>query len=240
MTDALPGVPEEERTRNDYIQVRPALVRRLGGANEALVWTRVDWRVSAHIPPHVDDDGVAWWPATRYQLAEETGLSPDQAKRAAQSLVQAGFLAATEHRLGGNYDRTKSYRPIIRPQEGADSPTENGRIRPQEWTDSPNVLFSQTVKKTLRAISLREPAASEDQINLIRDLCIHSGELVPPDDQLRQLTKAEAAGVIDDLYAAVDRHSGYVGPEEGEPEYEQLSETGKRWADAQMVPQDVV
>lgn len=144
------GVPVAETTAPDFIMVRAALVRRLGGANEALVWTRIDYRVNAKTPPYVDLTGTAWWPATRDDLADETGLSPDQAKRAVQSLVDAGFIEATEHRLGGNYDRTKSYRTVVigRPLDWAESPNESGRNRPMDWAESPNVPLSQTYRNT--------------------------------------------------------------------------------------------
>lgn len=153
--DEIAGVPIDEATASDFMMVRAALVKRLGGANEALVWTRIDYRVQAKTPPFVDDEGVAWWPATREDLAEETGLSPDQSKRAVQSLVERGFVVATEHRLGGNYDRTKSYRTVVlgRPVDRAESPNESGRNRPQDRAESPNVPISQTYRKTVEKTS---------------------------------------------------------------------------------------
>lgn len=143
------GVPASEATSSDFIMVRAALVRRLGGANEALVWTRIDYKVTGKNPPHVDVLGVAWWPASRDELADETGLSPDQAKRAVTSLLAGGFIEQTEHRIGGNYDRTKSYRTVV---IGRDDPPlgeiaqSTGRNRQQERADSPNVPISQTVE----------------------------------------------------------------------------------------------
>ncbi|MGX5770802.1 hypothetical protein ACWKWN_08630 [Microbacterium trichothecenolyticum] len=155
MSDEITGVPIDEATAADFMMVRAALVKRLGGANEALVWTRIDYRVRAKTPPYVDDDGTSWWPATREDLADETGLSPDQSKRAVQSLIEHGFVIATEHRLGGNYDRTKSYRTVVsdRPLDWADSPNETGRNRPQDRADSPNVPISQTYRKTVEKTS---------------------------------------------------------------------------------------
>jgi hypothetical protein len=146
------GVPVEEATASDFMMVRAALVKRLGGANEALVWTRIDYRVSAKTPPLVDGDGVAWWPASRDELADETGLSADQAKRAVQSLLTAGFVISTEHRQGGNYDRTKSYRTVVigRDSSLGESAQSTGRERPQERAESPTGLggFAQSSSLT--------------------------------------------------------------------------------------------
>lgn len=159
------GVPVVEATASDFMMVRAALVQRLGGANEALVWTRIDYRVQAKTPPHVDEDGIAWWPATQDDLAEETGLSPDQAKRAIASLLTGGYIAKEQHHLGGNYDRTNSYRTVVhgRPIDQADSPNESGRNRPMEQAESPNVPLSQTYRKK------REGGAPRDRGSRIPD-----------------------------------------------------------------------
>lgn len=159
----MAGVPIEEVTAKDFIMVRAALVRRLGGANEALVFARIHYR-TADKPPHVDPvTNEAWWPVSRETLAEETGLSPDQVKRALLKLIQTGAIDWAEHRLGGNYDRTKSYRPILVPDERAESPNEgspSGGIAQSEraespnvdWANSPNVPLFQT-EETLSSSS---------------------------------------------------------------------------------------
>lgn len=112
-TPSTAGVPLSEVTQSDFMMVRAALVRRLGGANEALVWTRIHYRCDIGHDTITDDAGVEWWAASREQLADETGLSPDQAYRAVLALRAGGFIDVTEHRIGGNYDRTKSYRTVV-------------------------------------------------------------------------------------------------------------------------------
>lgn len=132
------GVPIEEATAKDFMQVRAALVRRLGGANEALVWTRIDWRADSAKVAHQTQDGTHWWAATHGEIADETGLSAEQVRRAIEKLVVRGFLREDAHH---GFDRRKSYAPIY--AHLADSP--NGEIarskrrnRQMELADSPD------------------------------------------------------------------------------------------------------
>lgn len=230
MTEQEPrGVPLAESTAADFMMVRAALVRRLGGANEALVWTRIDFRLQAKTPPHVDADGVAWWPATREELAEETGLSPDQAKRAVQSLIDRGFIEATEHRLGGNYDRTKSYRTLVqeRPLDWANSPNESGRNRPMDRAESPNVPTPKTYTNTEEETPLPpngiidifgtdELSAAEATVDAMLDLI----DVEPTTDELfdefwqvwpRKEAKKTARRAFDKALAAAREHLRNAG-----------------------------
>ena len=109
----MTGVPVEEATAHDFMQVRAALVARVGGANEALVWTRINYRCADKAYAHLDEQGVAWWPASSEQVGDDTGLSSYQAKRALAKLEEDGYIVSTEHRRGGNYDRTKSWRTVL-------------------------------------------------------------------------------------------------------------------------------
>ena len=109
----MAGVPKDEITAHDFVMVRAALVQRLGSANNALVWTRIHFRCADGAHRHVDGDGVAWWRASNEQIGEEVGLTPDQVYKATTALRRAGFVESTEHRLGGNYDRTQSWRALV-------------------------------------------------------------------------------------------------------------------------------
>lgn len=151
----MAGVPEEKITAHDFVMVRAALVKHLEGANEALVWSRVHYRCADPAYAFQDAEGVAWWPASNETIGTEVGLSADQVKRATTKLEQGGFLVSTEHRRGGNYDRTKSWRAIVegRRLDSAESPNGagdiadmSGRNRLQEQAISPNVPISQTQK----------------------------------------------------------------------------------------------
>ena len=152
----MAGVPKDEITAHDFVMVRAALVQRLGGANEALVWTRIHFRCADGAHRHLDGDEVAWWPASSSQISAEVGLSEDQVDRALRALRTGGFVESTEHRLGGNYDRTKSWRPVVQESRGVDSAeSRNGargiadrtpRNRGQEPAIPRDVPSSQTQK----------------------------------------------------------------------------------------------
>jgi hypothetical protein len=138
------GVPRDEATAKDFMQVRAALVKRLGGANEALVWTRIDWRADSARVAHRTEDGTHWWAATHPEIASETGLSSDQVRRAIEKLVARGFLREDAHH---GFDRRKSYAPIY--SHPADSPDgadagSKGRDRQIEAADSPDVPLIET------------------------------------------------------------------------------------------------
>jgi len=118
--EAAAGVPVNEATAKDFIMVRAALVRRLGGANEALVWSRIEYRASSAKHAHETPDGSLWWAASRAAIAEDVGLTSDQVRRAIETLVQGGFLRAERHH---GADRTMSYSPVF--AHGADLPDGN-------------------------------------------------------------------------------------------------------------------
>jgi hypothetical protein len=150
------GVPADEVTANDFVQVRAKLVRRLGGANEALVWTRVHYRCHDGAHRHVDGDGMAWWPASNEQIGEEVGLSADQVRRALAALMKGGFVVSEEHRLQGNYDRTRSWRTVVEsrqveaansPDGGGDIAERTGRNRRQDPANSPDVPSLKTLEE---------------------------------------------------------------------------------------------
>lgn len=107
------GVPIDEVNAEDFITVRAALVRRLGGANEALVWERVRYRTSRDSPVAYDRDERRWWATSPEGVGEEVGLSGPQARRALESLASDGFLTRAQHALVSNYDRRYSYSPNI-------------------------------------------------------------------------------------------------------------------------------
>lgn len=142
----MSGVPSHLVVGNDFMLVRSGLVSELkGDAIAALVWTRIHWRCDAEsASTHLDSQGTRWWPVSREQLAEETGLDPNQVRRAIERLLAGGYIEATEHRLGGNYDRTKSYRPVVdgvgheRHPEGAQVPNESGGGAHTQMAQVPN------------------------------------------------------------------------------------------------------
>lgn len=214
----MTGVPMEEVTAHDFMQVRAALVARLGGANEALVWTRIHYRCSDDVRAYVDSDGVAWWPASSAAISAEVGLSDDQVDRALKSLRAAGFLDATEHRLGGNYDRTKSWRPVVLDPRGVDSAnSRNGvrdsadrtpRNRGQDSADSRNVPTTETENYSSNASGSDDSKGakewSEDVVKLcelLRDLVVANGNRKPSITQA-WLTEADRLYRLDRVSVA--------------------------------------
>lgn len=121
------GVPIEEATAKDFMMVRAALVRRLGGADAALVWARIYYRSDSDSRVAHDADGTLWWRASHALLAAETGLTEKQARVAIEQLVERGFVERAQH--GG---RVYSYRPVTYLPNRADTPSaQEGRsIRP--------------------------------------------------------------------------------------------------------------
>lgn len=127
----MSGVPADEITAKDFIMVRAALVRRLGGANEALVWARVHYRCDEDSRVAHDTTTGRWWAASYELVGAEVGLSAKQARNALEKLVDDGYLEREQHALRNNYDRVYSYRPVVKPgmtdlPSGADGSDQTG------------------------------------------------------------------------------------------------------------------
>lgn len=108
------GVPQEALTPEDFVQVRAALVRVVGGANEAIVWERLRFRSTPASRDSYEWQGVRWWAGSYPTLADETGLTSKQVRSAVDRLVQGGFLLTARHARSGVFDQTTSYAVVIR------------------------------------------------------------------------------------------------------------------------------
>lgn len=127
----MSGVPFSEVTAKDFIMVRAALVKRLGGANEALVWSRVYYRCDEDSRVAHDTDSGRWWAASYELVGSEVGLTSKQARNALERLVDDGFLIREQHALRNNYDRVYSYQAVVIPgsahvPSGADGTAQEG------------------------------------------------------------------------------------------------------------------
>lgn len=145
-------------TATDFIGVRASLIRALGGdAGRAIVVSRIYWRTSTLWKDSHEDSGSVWWRTTYAVLAEETGLSADQVRRAVKWLVEQGHVETHEFRFNGITDRTLSFRVITSMAESpdgvAESPVDVADSPPQSMADSPSLL---SLKKVRRS----EPASS--------------------------------------------------------------------------------
>lgn len=107
------GVPAALVTDSDYVQVRLALMRHLGGPVEATVFSRIEFRTREENRHSVERDGRRWWTVTLAELAAEMGLSEKQIRRTLDALVRNGFLLREHLRETGPYDRRYAYSPVI-------------------------------------------------------------------------------------------------------------------------------
>lgn len=145
------GVPKSEVTARDHIQVRAALVKRLGGANEAVVFGRIYYRADPESRSAEEHAGEWWWVATYPQIEQQTGLSYKKVRLAIAALVDLG--AIEQQPAGGKSYR---YRPIIaeesRLPSGADSGAEDSapegtKIRPRGQKDVPSGAVTPLIDK---------------------------------------------------------------------------------------------
>lgn len=141
----------------EFISVTPEMVRRLGSANAALVWSRIQFVCQVQGEGRVEDESGRWWRVSVGMLAEETGLSVKMVRTALSGLENGGHVELKKHRVLGGSDQTVSYRatlsPAISPEGQMDLPSPaNGRssICPQGQMHLPsgaNLSFIEEVKE---------------------------------------------------------------------------------------------
>lgn len=93
------------------------------------------------------------------------------------------------------------------------------------------------------AFEFADLGITEAQWWLLSDLYIHiTGK--PATQETKHtwgsLTSDSARDLIGRFYANVGRDDDYTGPEHGTPAYEALTDRGKEWADAAMVPDNIL
>ncbi|GAC1358836.1 MAG: hypothetical protein NVSMB4_18050 [Acidimicrobiales bacterium] len=98
------GTTDALRVPDDIIIVTPALTRFLGGATNAIVWSLIN---------HRSAEAGGWHRATMDDLSDSTGLTRSAVRTALAHLVGGGFLECAAHHVGGFYDQTRSYRPVV-------------------------------------------------------------------------------------------------------------------------------
>lgn len=112
------------RSRDSYAQVNWEMVKEVGGdITLAVVFDWIAWKADAAYDGVQIDEGGAWYPVTVSALAETMNVSDKVIRRALDQLVKLGHLEAAEHRLGGPYDRKKSYRPVWEERTEAPAPS---------------------------------------------------------------------------------------------------------------------
>lgn len=116
-------IPASAFGHGDFIQVRAELVRVTGGAAEAILAALIFWRTKPDHRKAYERDGMWWWNATRTELADGTGLSVEQVRRAGEALIFRGFIAAAKHQIGGVSDTSFSYAVLVENPQWSESQT---------------------------------------------------------------------------------------------------------------------
>jgi DNA-binding Lrp family transcriptional regulator len=98
------------------------------------------------------------------------------------------------------------------------------------------------LSKTREQVSF-DVRASREQIDLLTDLCIQSGEQLPTPDEIeawQEMTATRASELINLYRQKMGRGIDYLGPfDEDDPGFTLLTDQGKKWARAFMVPQRI-
>ena len=93
----------------DFVSVRAELIREVG-AIEAIVLSRIHFRAAETYRHSYEHDGQWWWRAPVDVIADETGLTEKQVRRALTVLRDREYVVAEQHTVDGRYDRAFSYR----------------------------------------------------------------------------------------------------------------------------------
>lgn len=109
------GPGGDARASDDFMLVRPALVRRVGNGNAALVYARIEFRCAQPGQGRIEDETGRWWRASIPTISDETGLTAKMVRTALDNLAKLGEIETRTHRAGGVSDQTTSYRPASLP-----------------------------------------------------------------------------------------------------------------------------
>lgn len=130
---------------DDFLQVRPALIRELdGSANTAVLFTLIQWRTSGQYGPHYEKDGHRWWRATLDELSDESGMKKESIRYSLKPLLRRGLVIAETHKLQGSWDKTLSYRLVTTsdlPDPVGISPHRSGNIPISHVGISPHLPY---------------------------------------------------------------------------------------------------
>lgn len=148
------------------------------------------------------------------------------------------------HPVTPHHDVTPSHGKMPGPSFGSPAPGSPGDDKEYPDQENPD---EEHPSSEVAATPQRDKAekktiwwATPTQLSYLSDLTILAGEQPPTQAQIdhwiEHLTAEQASDRIDDYLQAIGRGIDYAGPHEGDPEYERLSDTGKAFADAEMLP----
>jgi len=143
---------------DEFISVTADLVRRLGSANAALVWARIEFVCRISGRDRVEDEDGTWWVVSKPKLAQDIGLSERTVRTTLENLIRDGHVEAKMVDASA-WDRSLAYRAIGRLSAGrthqtekSDASDEKGRCigpnRPIDQTKKADVPYIEEVKNT--------------------------------------------------------------------------------------------
>ena len=229
----------------------PNWIARTGFLNPA------EYMLYGYLLGRANDAGKCW--PSLSTIASETGISKRTVQRTLDRLEERKAIKRTPRRSkSGDRDST-SYTvtryPYTRPDGlegmakmttpyGHDGHTgvvtlankvEPSRTRTTEVDDevAPSAQHAKTKSKPPKM-------ATPSQLRYLNDLTFLAGEEPPSEATIERwvntLTHEAASARITDYLRSAGRGIDYAGPIEGEPAFERLSDEGKTFADAGMIP----
>lgn len=147
----------------DFVQVRAALIREVG-AVEAIILSRIHFRADESYRHAYEKGGEWWWRAPALDIANETGLTEKQVKRALTGLRDRGLIVGEQHKREGNYDRAMSYRVNLSPMgpTGTMDRPQRADVHGPQGADVPSIEDPQDIQS--------EPAAPTPMDLLLDEL----------------------------------------------------------------------
>ncbi|MGZ0710547.1 helix-turn-helix domain-containing protein (plasmid) [Coraliomargarita sp. W4R53] len=153
-------------------------------------------------------------------------------------------------RLKATDSESAGVRMTPSPTDSESLPTDSESVPPQTPSRPNKIQENKNQEQTLRSVlpnahdsqftfDVDQQKATSKQRALLHDLWIHvTGDL--PDARLKggwaNLTTSEAQDCISKYYASCGRYDEYTGPDYGTAAYQALSQRGRMWADAAMIP----
>ncbi len=111
------GIPMSNQVPQQQVPIAlsPALIRAVGGANHAVVWSTINTACAKRGPRTVWHKNGRWYRASLTVLAAETGLVAHQVRYSIQVLEARGFIESTwldAPRMTTSFSRTRSFRAV--------------------------------------------------------------------------------------------------------------------------------
>lgn len=152
------------RSRNSYAVVDWALVEEMGGSiTLAAVFDWMAWKSEQAHSAHKATDATTWYSASLREMSDEIHVTERVIRTALENLVERGHLEERQFRLGGNYDRTKAYRPVWNEDPKPLTLKSNGPDLEVKSSSDFEVKCSSSINTYKKTSSLEEAKASPEK-----------------------------------------------------------------------------